>query len=81
MNQSNQITAVPLRQANPLPAAHLTVVPGAQSEFPAPFTAGWARRLAKAVGMPPAEIPHFTAWVCSFQESLAPSRPPLRVVQ
>ena len=59
MNQSNQITAVPLRQAHSRPAAHLTVVPGTQSEFPAPFTAGWARRFAKAVGMPPAEIPHF----------------------
>jgi len=83
VNQSKQITAASLRQAHPRTGAHLALVHdnSTQSEFPAPFTPGWARRLVKTAGMPPTEIRDFTAWVCSIQGLPAPSRPHLRVIR
>jgi hypothetical protein len=83
VNQSKQITAVPLRQAHSSPAAHLALVHdnSMQSARPAPYTAEWARAVARACGESAAETRRFVAWVCSLQGTPVPSRSHLRVVR
>jgi hypothetical protein len=83
MTQSNQITPARPLQARKRTGAHLALVhdSGAEVAFPAPYTADWARRLARAAGMSPAETWRFVSWICSFREHFAPPRSDFRVVR
>jgi hypothetical protein len=83
MTQSNQITLARPLQARKHVGTHLALVrdSGPESALPAPYTAEWARCLAKVVGMEPAETWSFVSWVCSFREGFASPRPDLRVVR
>jgi hypothetical protein len=83
VNQSNQITAARPLQARKRAGTHLALVrdSGPESALPAPYTAEWARCLAKVVGMEPAETWSFVSWVRSFREDFTSPRPDLRVIQ